>query len=199
ALDVLRALITAAQGTLTAEEIPQRLQEAASAASTTADAISSGYDPLTPRAPVPPRPYRSHIHFIFFCVLLSDLPFTLLGLLSDSAATVVSLIWLLIAWVLAIVALVKQGGTNLPGLLKSLPGVFLAASVVQIIGGIAYSIAGARQTTTAMEDPVSITITVVSTTLSVGLGLLGLLRLRRFRAEQLAAQAPPVPAEPTAG
>ena len=199
ALDVLRPLISTAQGTLTAEEIPQRLQEAASAASTTTTVGSERF-PLTPNTPAPPRPYRSRIHLIFFCILLTDLPFTLVGLLHDSAATnAVSLIWLLTAWVFAIIALVKQGGTNLPGLLKSLPGVFLAASVLQIAVGVAYSIAGARESATAAEDPVSLTITVVSTTLSVALGSLGLLKLRRFRAGQLAVQAPPLPSEPTPG
>jgi hypothetical protein len=200
ALDVLRPLITAAQGTLTAEEIPQRLQEAALAASSTTDAIGFGQRPLASGAPVPPRPYRSQIHFIFFCILLTDLPFTLVGVWSESSVTnTVSVIWLLTAWVFAIVALVKQGGTNLPGLLKSLPGVFLAASVVQIVGGIAYSIAGASESATSMEDPVSLAITVVSTTLSVGLGLMGLLKLRQFRAGQRAVQAPPIPSEPTPG
>jgi hypothetical protein len=193
-------LINAAQGTLTAEEIPQRLQEAASAASTATAIPGSERFPQTPNTPAPPRPYQSRIHFIFFCILLTDLPFTLFGLLSDSGATnAVSLIWLLTAWVFAIVALVKQGGTNLPGLLKSLPGVFLAASVVQMAGGVAYSITVARESATAVEDPVSLTITVVSTTLSVALGSLGLLKLRRFRAAQLAVQAPPLPGAPTPG
>jgi len=196
ALDLLGPLIIAAQGTLTVEEIPQRLQEAARAASTTV----GERHPLMPNMPPPPRLYRSRIHFIFFCILLTDLPFTVMGLLGDSAANnAVSLIWLLGAWVFAIIALVKQSGTNLPGLLKSVPVVFLAASVAQIVGSVAYTIAGSRESGTSMEDPISMTITVVSTTLSVALGSLGLLKLRRFRATQLSVPAPPIPSEPTPG
>jgi len=196
ALELLRPLITTAQGPLTAAEIPQRLQEAATASAEMASAHRS----LMPNMPAPPRSYRSRIHFIFFCILLTDLPFTLVGLLGDSAANnSVSMIWLLTAWVFAIVALVKQGGTNLPGLLKSLPGIFLAASMVQIVGGIAYTIGAARESGTSMEDPVSLTITVVSTTLNVALGLLGLVKLRQFRATQPRAQTPPIPSEPTEG
>jgi hypothetical protein len=100
--------------------------------------------------------------------------------------------------VFAIAGIVRQQHTSLPLILRRIPWFTLALTAVFIAIAIGY--AGYQMFNNPnfmiddldpLNDPALLLITIVSTGIWVSLGAIGLLHLKRFRAERAAAQAPP--------
>ena len=202
--DRLRPRIVAAQGELSAEEIYSQLQQARTVSGATASATDQNAPPLIDAqfaAPVkpPPRHYTSKIHFIFFCVLVADLPLTIGDIfLHGTLWSTVGILFLLVSIALGISALLKQRNTDLPIVLRRIPWISLITDVVFIAASIVYGVTELIKNPDApstegsfLDDPVTLVMTVISTGLSTILGAMGFIHLRRFKAADAAANVPP--------
>ena len=196
-LDRVRPLIEAAQGRLSPAELQFNLTNPPLPES----------PPVIARyaAPKPPEPIRhaaGKTHLVLFCLLLADLPGTVTAVAFKSD-WMDALGWLMVLLTVgfAIAALIRQHNTDLPPGLRSIPKFSLAANVLFFVTSVGYGFyfvvtnpGAARHKLDVLEDPFVMAMTVISTTISVVLGALGLIRLRRFRA----SAAPPTPAPPPA-
>jgi hypothetical protein len=201
ALDRLRPLITAAQGTLTSEEMMTRMNEPGFGGDTLASKQGQ-FSAASPAAalPPPPIPYRRKIHAILFFLLIMDLPCTTtIELVGGSALKLVGFLFIAALFAAAIMALVQQRNTNLPKLLKRIPPIVLVSVGSSLLISAGYSAflgASGRlaelNTATAGHDPMSTTVMFVTTTLNVVLGVLGTIRLRHFLASAAPSSPPPI-------
>jgi hypothetical protein len=195
----LQPLIVAAQGQLAPDEMWQRLQQsAAEAGSVAVTGAGAELPPVAPSPPTPPprRHYQSKMHAILFWLLLADGPLTLLHeWLEADWMNAVGVVVLLVTMGFAIAAAVRQHNTDLPGLLKFAPWWVLGFLGVFVLGSGAHGVwlAMNSQTTggSSGEGSLALAMTLISTTANVALGVLGLLRLRRFQADYLQTQRPP--------
>ncbi len=193
ALERLRPRITTAQGTLTAEELSARMNEAGFGDAQPA----AGSGPLATESAAmspPPIPYRRKIHAVFLFILILDLPCTLaIEFFDGSASTSVGLLFIAVQVAVAVMALVQQQHTNLPTFLKRIPVVVLVSVGASILISVGYGVylnSQGLDPTAAEHDAVGTTLTFVTTALNAILGVLGTMQLRRFRAT-LAPSAPP--------
>lgn len=197
-LQRLRPLIAAAQGTLTSEEIERQLANPPDAPPVI------GPSPA-PRSTPPIRSYEGRSHLILFCLLLADLPMTLVNVAVKSGwLEGASLLLLAVTFGFGIAALVQQRNTDLNSAVKCIPvltlicgGLFFLASVVYGIFTVVQNPEAPTDNLSSLDNPVVLTMTIVSTALSVLLGAFGLIHLRRYRAARraaapLAAIVPPV-------
>lgn len=194
ALELLRPRIVAAQGELTVEELYTKTQEAALAAAEDPDAPPViGAIPVTPKPIVkpPPRPYRSRVHFILFCLLVADLPLTLAHIAYPESKIndVVGWGMLLLTGGFVIAGLVKQNNTDLPLVLRRTTWAALAFLGFFLITAIIYGFYVVLNNPDALtdnqsfyDDPVVVVMTTLSTGISVVLGVVGFIHLRKFRA-----------------
>lgn len=202
ALDRLRAKIVAAQGEQSAADIYARA--AAEAAALVGDAGLNAPPVIglaMPQTPVkaPPRHYQSKVHFIFFCILLADLPFTTLETFYHPPwISVIGTLMLCLIIGFAIAALVKQQNTDLSPGLKRIPWLALTCVavffVLALIRGIYIGINNSGSVgpgSSSYDDPFSLTMTIISTSFTVLMGVLGLILLRRFRAAHQSFIIPP--------
>ena len=205
ALDRLRPLITAAQGTLTPEEMMTRMNEPDFGGNT----LASDQGQLSRQFaatvfPPPPIPYRSKIHAILFFLLIMDLPCTLaIEIFGGAALKSAGFLFILVHTAAAIAALVQQQNTNLPIFLKRIPLITLISVVLGVVISVGYSVylgaagsAAAPDSGAAGQNPVSMTLTVVTTALNVVLGVLGTIGLRRFQANAAPSTPPPLNTPP---
>jgi hypothetical protein len=193
----LQPLIVAAQGQLPPDEMWQRLQQSAAEAAP-ASVTGAGAE-LPPVAPSPPpavarRHYQSKMHAILFWLLLADGPLTLLHeWLEADWMNAVGVVVLLVTVGFAIAAAVRQHNTDLPGFLRFAPWWVLGFLGVFVLGSLAHGVwlAMNSQTTGGSSGSLALAMTLISTTANVALGMLGLIRLRRFQADHLQTQSPP--------
>ncbi|HYT61310.1 MAG TPA: hypothetical protein VEL06_14135 [Haliangiales bacterium] len=211
AIALLKPLIEEAQGTIPPEQFSSRLQElvARQAASDGAAATATPRASVTSAGPAV-APYLGAVHLVLFGVLLLDSAHTGLNFFVRGAAmTVLSiLLWAGIAFSL-VLSLIKQQGALTAGLRRvtwGILGYVLVAFAISYVQMIAVSIQNAGpkrvmtqwdmikvQAETSPFDSAWVMGTMIfSLTFSLGLGLVGLLLLRRFRQED-AAQPSPVP------
>ncbi len=158
----------------------------------------------TPSA-VPPRIHEAglradsgRLHRWLVGFLLADLPFTTLVFLAPSWGYVVGTLLFSATAILAIVVAARQRGTNLPGTLRALPWLTLALLAAHQISAVAYAVfAGAQgrpgllMGMLAMEDPMVRGMSVVSTVLSLLLGVFGMVNLRGWPPGPGAPPRPP--------
>jgi len=179
----LRPMIAEAQGQLTPEEIQMKAAAAGQAASS----------PAVPARPVifpsePLKHYHGRAHLILFWLLLADVPTTLNDVFFKSVwcNAFVILLWLATATA-AIVAVVKQHHSDLPKKLKTIPWFILACPalffLMTLVCGIFLVI---KQGTASLDmsplkGPLKLALKIVSTTIPLVTGSLGLLWLRKFR------------------
>ena len=179
----LRPMIAEAQGQLTPEEIQLKVVEAGQAAT-------------SPAAPAPPvispsepiKHYHGRAHLILFWLLLADVPTTRIDFFFKGiwCNAFVILLWLATATA-AIVAVVKQHHSDLPKKLKTIPWFILASPalffLMTLVCGIFLVI---KQGTASLDmsllkGPLKLALKIVSTTIPLVTGSLGLLWLRKFR------------------
>ena len=184
-VDRLRTFIGDAQGQLTPEEFQLKasvLEQAPRAA------LSD--QPAPPTITSLPVMVHDHggVHLTLFWLLLADLPCTLANVLYKSGWTVaLSALVLLATIITTILALVKQRNSDLPARLKTIPWIVLTCLAIffMISTGYGTFLAIRDQTPkvelSPLEDPVAMALSVVSTTISVVLGILGLFGLKKFR------------------
>lgn len=193
ALELLRPRVVAAQGELTVEEMYAKAQEALFAAAEDPDAPPViGTIPVTPQPVVkpPPRPYRSRVHFILFCLLVADLPLTAWHLAVPESNAVEMASWgLFLTTVgLLIAALVKQNNTDLSPALKRITWTTLIVQGLSFISAIVFGFyvvinnPSALEEKTFQDDPVVFAMTILFTGAAVMLGIMGFIHLRKFRA-----------------
>lgn len=199
----LRPLIAAAQGDIHPEQIPLLVQELATAPARSSPADDPNAPPVIwpaapAREPAPLRPYRSKAHLVLSGLLLADLPMTVPHFFVQAGwLDILSMLLLLATVGAAIFAIVKQQRTDLPAGLKSLPWISIGSMALALVVGMGYGFVlavsqpDAIQNLSPMSDPFFMGMTFVTTTLSVILGTLGLLWLRRFRAGAAAHSSPP--------
>ena len=196
-LNRIRPLIEAAQGSLSPEEIASNL---ANPHLQNAPPVIGRYKaaPVT----VPPRYYAGAAHLVLFWLLLADVPLTAVSILYDSDwMDLASVLLLLVTVAYAITSMVKQRNTTLPAALKRLPWMVLGWAALMVVTAIVYGIVlvinnpeALDRSLSALDDPVVLVMTVISTTGTAALGFAGLVLLRRFRAASLM----PVPEPPVA-
>ena len=201
-LDQIKPLIDAAQGQLSPEEL------AGEASSVTPSALSDGItappviEPARAAKPVVPLTfYGGEMHWILVWLLLADLPTTLLAMFYQNPWThILNVVVNAAACIVAILGIIRQRGADFPIGLKRLPWVVIGASGfsflatqlhgviinIQSLGGIKYDSA---------HDPVSLTLAVVTTTVSVVLAGYCFIRLWPLRAKK-PAPAPPLQTPP---
>ena len=204
-LNQIKPLIDAAQGQLSPEEVAGAAGSAV--LSGPADGIAAPPVVETAQAAAPVVSltiYSGEMHWILVWLLLADLPTTVLALFFRNPWThVLNVAVNAAACIVAILAIVRQRGASFPVGLKRLPWVVLGASgfsfvasqvhstivSIQGLGGIKYD---------TDHDPVSLTLAVVTTTISVILAGYCLVRLWPLRAKKLTPAPPPeVPPAPT--
>jgi hypothetical protein len=197
----LRPLIAAAQGELNPDEIPQRMQELAAeparrSASNDPNAPPMLWRTAAPPAPAPLQHYRGPAHALLSWLLLADLPLTVPHFfLKAGWLDALGLLMMLVTVGAAIFAIVKQQHTDLPAGLRAIPWISVGSMALSLLVGLGYGFTiavsqpDALQDLSPMSDPFTLGMTFVTTTLSVVLGTLGLLWLRRFRAEAAAPAA----------
>jgi hypothetical protein len=186
------------------------LIEAAQGGLVTAEMIASGQ--IAPQAPAPAaatapvrRPLRhchGRIHLILFWLCLADLPLTLLAYLNKSGwFTALSMIQLVASVGFAIAAIIQQQNSDLPSPLRRIPiivlvsaGFFFAASMSYVVVFLASGRLPPDQHAAWHGDPVTLVMSVISTTINVACGLAGLVLRERFRSTR--ATPPPTPTEP---
>jgi len=185
------------------------LIETAQGGPATAEMIASGQ--IAPQAPAPaaaatvPRPVRhcrGRIHLVLFWLCLADLPLTILAYLNQSGwFTALSMIQLAASVGFAIAAIVQQQNSDLPSPLKRIPiivlisaGFFFAASMGYVFVFLVAGHLPPDQHAAWRGDPVTLVMSVISTTVNVACGLAGLVLRERYRST--AAMPPPAPTEP---
>ena len=184
-LERLRPLIETAQGPMTREEFALNL----------ANQSSAGAPPVIARysAPEPPaliRPYQGKSHLILFWMLLADLPLTTMHFAIQSGwFDALSWLMLLATVGFAIAALMQQRNTDLPDGLRIIPKATLVFTAISFITALGYGIyvaitnpGFASRKLSFWDDPVVLVMSCITTSISVILGTLGLVRLRKFRA-----------------
>lgn len=197
-LNRIRPLIEAAQGSLSPEEIASNL---ANPHLQNAPPVIGRYKAVP--VAVPPRYYGGTAHLVLFWLLLADVPLTAVSIVYDSDWTdLASVLLLLVTVGYAITSLVKQRNTTLPAALKRLSWMVLAWDALMVVTAIVYGIVlvisnpeALDRSLSALDDPVVLVMTVITTTGTAVLGFVGLVLLRRFRAASLM----PVPEAPVAG
>ena len=183
-LERLRPLIETAQGLMTREEIAAKV----TSASADTPPVIAQYSPAQPPALI--RPHQGRSHLILFWLLLADLPLTTTHFAIQSDwFDAVSWLMLLTTVGFAIAALIQQRNTDLPDGLRIIPKVTLIFTSISFITAIGYGIYLvvtnpdlASRKLSPFDDPVVLVMTCVTTSISVILGTLGLVRLRKFRA-----------------
>ena len=175
----LKPLIDESQGTLTAEEIPGKM--AALAASSTSKVV-----PPASITPKQLRHYHGRAHLVLFWLLLADAPSTYLYVVHPGRwETILAVAVTGATIVCLIVALVKQRGSDMTNALKSLSWIILASLVASFLVSALYTVvrtvAILHTESSTFQDPVVLAFTWISATLSVGLGVVGLVLLKRFR------------------
>ncbi len=200
-LAILRPRIEAAQGSLSADEMQAKVL---AAAQRTAEIIPGS--PAQMRISKPPRLItrsNGRAHTVFFWIAISDLPFTGLHLVTDWEWLEPLAVFHMLAILTAgIVAVVRQQHTDLPRFIRALPWVTTITLPVMLLVGIIYGIVAAASGTmdpeTFGEDSTFTQVfTFLSTTITVGTGLIGLLRLKEYMrgASMPPAFPPPTPPE----
>jgi hypothetical protein len=198
----LRPLIEAAQGTLSPEEVEQKVLASAQAA------LNAPARPA-PRAraggpPAVVTHYAGQAHAVAFWLCLADIPGTMLGVLTGNRwANLLGMLLFLAAFIAAIWAVVRQSGTDIPRFLQRLTWSIIVVAVVYFFIS---SMVGQVMLVMNPEDinpltgiepdytnPVFFGLAVVSTSVNAVIGSLGLYRLSQFRN---AAGEPPSPAAP---
>jgi len=195
-LNRIRPLIEAAQGRLSPEEI----------ASSLANPTAPDAPPVIARfraapAAVPSRHYSGTAHLVLFWILLADVPLTALSVVYDSTwMDVVSVLLLLVTVACIIISLVKQHNTTLPAALKRLPWMVLGWTALMVVTALAYGMVlvindpdAVDRNLSPLENPAVLVMTVIGTTVSAALGIVGLRLLRKFRASSLAPAPEPPP------
>jgi hypothetical protein len=192
----LRPLIVEAQGQLTSEEIQTKAAEAGPAVASASVPASPFISPIAAL-----KHYHGRAHLILFWLLLADVPSTLITVFFKSGWTEAFAILLLLGTAAAaIVALVKQHDSNMPANLKSIPWIGLASLALFFITSVVYGIVLAIKQGTSipelspLKDAVTLALTIVSTTISLGTGSLGLFWLRKFRSAN--PRPPPITVAP---
>jgi hypothetical protein len=200
----IRPLIIAAQGELSPEEIRARV----ATLPVSGTELAPNVPPVIGPVPRQLTHYHGRAHAILCWLLLADVPSTALrALLNLRWLDGLGMVLLLVTAIIAVIALVKQRETDIPKSLRSIPwlslasaGLFCAASVVYGFY-LAIKSAGKPMELSPWHDAVTLTLSVVSTSISMVLGLFGLSMLREFR-RATAAPAPPevaVSAPPVSG
>jgi len=195
-LDRIRPLIEEAQGRLSAEKLASKL----------ANPAAPDTPPVIARrraapATVPPRYYSGITHQVLFWLLLVDVPLTAASAFYESIwMDVAGVVLLLVSVAYAIASVVKQHNTTLPSGLKRLPWLVLGWTGLMLVAAIAYGIVlginnpeALGRSIAVLEDPVVLTMTLISTTGTAALGVVGLVLLRKFRTlSRAVALEPPV-------
>ena len=180
----LRPEIEAAQGLLT----PEQIQIALAQSSPVSIDPTSGPSPSIVHHGSP-RHYHGRAHEILFWLCIADVPNTLLSFFSQTSWVVaLNAVLMLATFFLGILALVKQSGTDLPAGLRRIPWIVLGTLVGFFIISFIYGIVLAMRALperlehlSMRQDPVLLAMAVVSTAISLTLGLTGLVLLRDFR------------------
>jgi hypothetical protein len=198
-IEALRQSVEAAQGRLTDAEAA-RHEQAAAALAAAADAAPaappSSARPRRTGAPVAVRPYRGHAHEALFAVLLADLCHTCVRFFTGGRAMLVLGAFLGLAiGVMAVVALVRQHGTDLPRGAKGAAWGTLGYLAFSHVYSMAYSVlltlshpqsagnsweqAGLAASVSPFESAGMMIFLVLSAVSAALLGFGGLLSLRR--------------------
>lgn len=190
----LQPLVASAQGELKPEEV-QAAQAGLEKPHLSSPMAEAGL-------PVPEVNYRGKVHMILAWVALADVLGTAGTILAGAELTrVYSLIHIAAVAVLAIIAMNKQRGTNLPVGLKRLP-VFLLTSLVTVFllsfcWGIYMAFTRPEMMEQVQEQPLGTTWQLVMTVLSTGLNAAGgLYGIRAFKRYQQSLE--PIPQVPGA-
>jgi hypothetical protein len=193
----LRPHIESTQGLLSAESL----------ASLAAAPVAGG--PATPPVIAAPAPLHSEgqIHRLLAWLLLADLPGTVLALAGPRWMHVPGMLLFSATCIVAVIALVRQRGTDLPAGLRLVPWLTLASAGVHQSISVIYGVYLGTQgrphaifTLSPTEDPVLRSLAITSTTVSVVLGTFALWQLRRVGTPGPAnAPAPNEPAPPPVG
>ncbi|MBI5386988.1 MAG: hypothetical protein HZA90_20130 [Verrucomicrobia bacterium] len=199
-----KSLIEAAQGPLSPEAlqastVPSAVQEAPPVMA------SAPVAALPASAPPPIKHYDGRMHLVLCWLLLADLPSTAMDYLNSPGTDVLGVILIGATTTVAIIAGVKQMRTDLPDKIKRLPWVVLGMFGVLIVASIAYGIVlvveqgpSRLEGLRVWDDPILLTMTIVSTGFTVVLGVLGLVWLRTWRATAAPPGPPPMQEEPPA-
>lgn len=199
-LDRIRPLVAAAQGTLSPEEIASHL---ANPASPDAPPVIARFK-TAPKAD-PPRHYSGAAHLVLFWLLLADVPLSAVDISFHSDwLDLASVLLLLVTVACVIASLIKQHNTTLPAALKRLPWIVLGWIALVVLTAIGYGMflvindpKAVDRTLSPLDDPVVLVMTVISTTVSAALGIMGLMLLRKYRSSSF-APGPPAAGGPSA-
>ena len=197
-LERLRPLIESAQGPMTREEIAANLLSH----STDAPPVIARYSALAPPALI--RPYQGKSHLILFWLLLADLPGTVASFVIRSGwFDALGWLCLLTTVGFAIAALIQQRNTDLPDGLRIIPKATLVFTAIFLLASVIYGIYFAMTHLDTLsrkfspwDDPFSLAMSCITTFISLILGTIGLVRLRKFH---VAAATPVVAAANTPG
>ena len=208
-LHQIKPLMDAAQGQLSPEELAGGASDVAFGDLSDGIAAPPVIGAMRPAAPAAPlTSYGGEMHWMLVWLLLADLPTTVLAMYFRNPWThILNVIVNASACIVAILAIVRQRGADFPTGLKRLPWVVIVASgfsfassqihstiiSIQGMGGLKYD---------ADHDPVSLTLAVVTTTISVVLAGYCIIRLWPLRAKKTTPvpplQPPPAPTPPPA-
>jgi hypothetical protein len=196
----IQPLLESAQGSLSSEDL-QLLNPAAAPPVSGPSAVAS-----PPRAGQVLRPGDRRLHRLLSWLLLADLPITLLALTGPRWTHIPSMILFSGTCIVAIIAAVRQRGTDLPIALRFLPWMTLGIGGLSQAAGLSYGIylgaqgkPGLLLNVTSLDDPVLRALAIGSTALAVFLGGFGLLQLARDPARPPGGppvQTPPPPPSP---
>ncbi len=195
-------LIEAVQGArLSPEAIASAL---ANPAVSGAPPVIAGYNPT--RTDVPPHHYPGTAHLILFWLLLADVPLTAVSTVYESTwMDVAGVLFMLVSLGYAIASLIKQRNTTLPAGLKLLPWLVLGWAALMLAAAMVYGVVLAinnpealESSNSAVENPAILTMTIISTAGTATMGIVGLVRLRRFRAASPAPAVETSEADPDA-
>ncbi|MEQ2006583.1 MAG: hypothetical protein ABMA26_07285 [Limisphaerales bacterium] len=215
----LKPLIEQAQGALTNEEAQTLLREQLPESDALATALATGRRPMPAFRPgMTPPPlvrsnYRGAAHAWLFGLLTADGALNLLLIFQHNFALIVIQMFLILALVvMGIVALIRQQGSSLPPALTRAAWTALGYFVVCFLLGIAQYVVIVVQNPSVADDQVAmmrhfasidpllapwLMITyAISGAFSIGLGLAGVLALRRFHGEGSVPPSSPVAQPP---
>ena len=194
-VETLKPLISEAQGTLAEGEIQNHL------ASVQIDrpAAAPYFAPVAP----PPQPCKGKIHFALYTLLVVE---ALVGSIdffyTHPARDAISMLFSLATFVVLIIALVNQHGTVLWGRIKVLTWVTLVFEILSF--GVAFTVgivlgiqhperATEFRSMSPQENPTLFWLCIVTVSVALVLGTLGLMLVRRYRQELARPVSAPPP------
>lgn len=196
----MRATVEAAQGALNPEDARTAQDIAMAGSSATLDArnASTPLKTAAPAAPKPPRPYRSRIHLVTYCIWALNLPLILFALAKGYSGwfVVISLILLLMLLASSIAALVKQQGTTLARDIKALTWISTIYIIVFTAVSLIYGVIEAVNSMdtyngdeinwgSPFDSSFDLITTLIDLFASACFSALGFSFFRRFRASQV--------------